>query len=299
MKKLKIAIIGCKNMGRKHLKVLRECFADRVKIAGILNSTPQSTLAAAQELDVPALESLEKISKRRVDAAIISTPAENHFETAKVLIPKRIPLLVEKPFASDELQCFELIKLAQKYKVPILVGHTENYNPAVTLLKKLLDAPLKSIAGIRTSQNGGVKQTHIISELMIHDLAIVTSLLQGTWVKALIDKKPEYRWDEHAVIELMYECGTIVKLEALRCSDCAINRKMRLIDAKNNIWQIDFLERRLSKNGEVLCEGGNSLALELEDFINMATLGTPPAVSPEEARNIVALCNELEAQCDW
>ena len=298
MRKLRIAIIGCKNMGCKHLNVLRECFADKVKIAGILNSTPQSTLAAAQELNVPALESLEKISKRRVDAAIISTPTENHFETAKILIQKHIPLLVEKPFACDDIQCFELIKLAQKHKVPILVGHTENYNPAVTLLKKLLDAPLKSIAAIRTSQNGGVKKTHIISELMIHDLAIVTSLLPGSWVKALIDKKPEYRWDEHAIIELMYECGTSVKLEALRHSDCAINRKMRLIDAKNNIWQIDFLERRLSKNGEVLCEGGNSLALELEDFINMATLGTPPAIAPEEAKIIVGFCNELEAQCD-
>ena len=223
-------------MGRKHLNVLRDCFADKIKIAGILNSTPQSTLAAAQKLGVTPLESLEKISKRRVDAAIISTPAENHFETAKILIQKHIPLLIEKPFASDEVQCFELIKLAQKYKVPILVGHTENYNPAVTLFKKLLDAPLKSIAGIRTSQNGGLKKTHIISELMIHDLAIITSLLPGSWVKALIDKKSEYRWDEHAIIELMYECGTIVKLEALRHSDCAINRKMRLIDAKNNIW---------------------------------------------------------------
>ena len=298
MRKLRIAIIGCRNMGRKHLNVLRGYFADRVKIAGILNSTPQSTLAAAQELRVPALESLEKISRRRVDAAIISTPPENHFETAKILIQKHIPLLIEKPFACDGVQCFELIKLAQKHKVPILVGHTENYNPAVTLLKNLLDAPLKSIAAVRTSQNGGEKQTHIISELMIHDLAIISSLLPGSWVKALIDKKPEYRWDEHAIIELMYECGTIVKLEALRHSDCAINRKMRLIDAKKNIWQIDFTERRLSKNGDVLCEGGNSLALELEDFINMATLSTPPAISPEEARNIVVLCNELEAQCD-
>jgi predicted dehydrogenase len=37
MCKLKVAIIGCRNMGQKHLKTLREDFADQVEIAGILN----------------------------------------------------------------------------------------------------------------------------------------------------------------------------------------------------------------------------------------------------------------------
>lgn len=298
MKKLRVAIIGCKNMGRKHLAVLREHFADRVKIAGILNSTPESTAAAAAELGVPALESLKNLNRRKIDAAIIATPAESHYAIAKILLQKKIPLLIEKPFACSGEQCFELIRLAEKYKVLLLVGHTENYNPAVILLKKLLDAPLKSIAGIRTSQTGGKRQTHIVPELMIHDLAIINSLLPGSWVQALIDKKPEYRWDEHAVIELQYECGTIVRLEALRHPESPLERRMRLIDQKNNIWQIDFLARKLVKNGETLCEGGNSLAAELEDFIHTAAGDKAPSVSPEEAREIVLLCGELENLCN-
>ena len=246
---------------------------------------------------MPALESLAKINRRKIDAAIIATPAENHYETAKILIGKKIPLLIEKPFACNDEQCFELIRLAEKNDVPVLVGHTENYNPAVVLLKKLLEAPLKSIAGIRTSQTGGIRRTHIVPELMIHDLAIVNALLPGSWVKALIDKKPRYRWDEHAVIELQYECGTIVRLEALRHPESPLERRMRLIDMKNNIWEIDFPARRLTKNGEILCEGGNSLADELDDFIQMAIQGTAPTVTPEEARQIVVLCHELETQC--
>ena len=43
MGKIKIAIIGCNNMGQKHLKTLRENFADRVEIVGILNSTEESS----------------------------------------------------------------------------------------------------------------------------------------------------------------------------------------------------------------------------------------------------------------
>lgn len=41
MKKVRVAIVGCKNMGRKHLAVLQKYFADKVKIAGILNSTAE------------------------------------------------------------------------------------------------------------------------------------------------------------------------------------------------------------------------------------------------------------------
>lgn len=298
MKKVHIAIVGCKNMGRKHLAVLQKHFADEVKIAGILNSTAESTAKAAAELQVPAFTELKDINHRKVDAVIISTPTETHYPIAKELINKKFPLLIEKPFAENYEQCFELTKLAQSKQVPILVGHTENYNPAVIKLKELLSVPLKSIAAVRTSQTADIRKTNIISELMIHDLGIVNALLPGSWTVARIDKESQYRWDQHAVIELKYECGTIVRLEALRHPEAPLKRQMRLIDCHNNIWVIDFLARRLSKNNEVICEGGDSLTAELADFLNMITLGTAPQVNAVEAGNILKLCGELEAECE-
>lgn len=293
MKKLRIAIVGCKNMGRKHLECLRECFADRVKISGILNSSEESTKKASAELGVNAFESISKINKRNTDAVIVATPAEHHFEVAKFLLQKKIPLLVEKPFAETDEQCFELQKTAQENEVLLMVGHTENYNPAVVLLKKELSEQIKSLAAIRTSNNPGFKKTHVISELMIHDLAIVNSLIKGQWIEASLEKDEKYRWDEHAIVEMKYDSGSIVRLESIR-ADVERERRMRIIDMKNNIWQIDFLERRLSKNGEVLTEGGNSLKNELEDFLNMLETGQNPQVGAEEARAIVRLCKELE-----
>lgn len=298
MKKVHIAIVGCKNMGRKHLAVLQKHFADEVKIVGILNSSAESTAKAAAELQVPAFTELKDINHRKVDAVIISTPTETHYPIAKELINKKFPLLIEKPFAENYEQCFELTKLAQSKQVPILVGHTENYNPAVIKLKELLSVPLKSIAAVRTSQTADIRKTNIISELMIHDLGIVNALLPGSWTVARIDKESQYRWDQHAVIELKYECGTIVRLEALRHPEAPLKRQMRLIDCHNNIWVIDFLARRLSKNNEVICEGGDSLTAELADFLNMITLGTAPQVNAVEAGNILKLCGELEAECE-
>lgn len=294
MRRLRIAIVGCKNMGKKHLNCLRNNFADRVRVVGILNSTTESTQKTARELEVEALESLEKISKRKIDAVIISTPPENHYETAKILLEKGMPLLIEKPLTTDVEQSYELLQIAKQKEVPVLVGHTENYNPAVMKLKEILDCSVKSIAAIRTSQNGGVKDTHIISELMIHDLAIVNSLLQDEWNEARVSKKEEYRWDEHAVVEMKYNKGSIVRLEALRSDDIELKRQMRIIDTKNNIWQINFMKRELIKNGEVICQGGDSLKQELSDFIDMVVNDKEPKVGINEACALVELCSDLE-----
>lgn len=295
MKKIRVAVVGCKNMGSKHVKCLLDKFSGDVKIAGILNSTPQSSAAKAEELGVPYFEKLADINKRRVDAVIIATPAETHYEIADYFIGRGLPSLIEKPFAANEEECLELIKLAAAKGVPLLVGHTENYNPAVMRLRKELSGRrVMSIAAIRTSANPGIKQTHVISELMIHDLAIVNSLLGGDFETAVVTKSENYRWDEHAVVEMRYWNKAIVRLEAVR-ADVSIERRMRIIDDGQNIWQIDFPERRLLKNDELITEGGDSLANELGNFIGMLRGEQEPLVSLEEAFENVRLCRVLEA----
>lgn len=281
-------------MGRKHLNCLRENFADKVRVVGILNSTPESTMKTSLELEVPALQSIEDIRRQKVDAVIIATPPEHHYDIAKKILEKRIHVLVEKPFAETDEQCAELIQLAKQQDVSLLVGHTENYNPAVIALKQQLTDRVKCIAAIRTSNNPGVKKTHIISELMIHDLAIVQSLINDDWCEARVNKDSKYRWDEHSVVEMQYNNGTIVRLESLRHPETELKRQMRIIDSKNNIWQIFFIERELRKNGEVLCSGGNSLQNELDDFIKVISQGKTPEVKAEEALKTVQLCKELE-----
>ncbi|MBR2033969.1 MAG: Gfo/Idh/MocA family oxidoreductase, partial [Alphaproteobacteria bacterium] len=171
MKKLRIAIVGCKNMGRKHLSCLQEHFADRVKISGILNSTFTSTQIAAQELGVRAFEGIQKINHKNTDAVIVATPTENHYETAKILLNKNFPLLVEKPFSETFEQCLELSKIAKDKKIPLLVGHTENYNPAVIMLRdgKNYDYPKES----HTIAGKSVTESHI--KLCENDVFIAMS----------------------------------------------------------------------------------------------------------------------------
>ena len=295
MNKLKMAIIGCRNMGQKHLNTLRESFADTVEVVGILNSTPESSARRAAELNVPYFTDIAEINKDKVDAAIVSTPGPTHAEIGEKLLLRGIPCLMEKPMATTVAECEKLIAAAKAGKTLIAVGHVENYNPAVVRLKQELHSPVIGISGIRTSRNAANKTgISAVQELMIHDLAIVYSLLGGEPAEFSVSKRPDLSWENHAVAEIKYKNGAVVKLEALR-EDREVERFMDINDADGNIFHIDFMERRLSENGRVLTEGGNSLQNELADFIDCVKNGTAPLVGANEAKGIVELCLRLES----
>lgn len=293
---IRLAIVGCRNMGKKHLEIIRENFSNETEVVGILNSTKESTVAVATEVGVKALESLDDINKDSVDAVIVATPAENHFATAANLIKKQIPLLVEKPFAATLKEALKLKEMAEEFNTPILVGHTENYNPAVDAVIKDITLPVKKISGIRTSCNPGFKKALVISELMIHDLAIVNSFTDEKPIKKKVTKRKEYRWDEDAIVEMTYANGMEVCLRATR-ANVERERQMEIVDAKNNTYEIEFLERRASKNGAILPCTGDSLVFEMADFLNMVKTGSNPRVSVDEACRCVEICEALEKNC--
>lgn len=68
MEKYKAAIFGCKNMGAKHLKVLREFAAADVEVVGIMNSTPQSSTVAAEIFKTGYFKQLEDVNPARVNS---------------------------------------------------------------------------------------------------------------------------------------------------------------------------------------------------------------------------------------
>ena len=224
----------------------------------------------------------------------MATPGVTHAEIGAALLARGLPCLIEKPLATTPSGCEKLIAAAGEGQTFILPGHSENYNPAVVRLKEELHSPIVRIRGIRTSRNAANKTgISAVQELMIHDLAIVYSLLGSDIKKAEVGKRPDLGWENHAVAEMEYKNGASVKLEALR-EDREIERFMDIDDARGNTFHIDFTERRLLKNGRILTEGGNSLQNELTNFLNSVEGKEIPKVSAEEAANILKLCLKLE-----
>ena len=293
MTKLRIAVIGCNNMGSKHIKCLRENFPEEVEIVGILNRN--STRQKAAELNVPAFSSIDDITQENIDAAIISVPAEFHREIAVKLLSRKIPCLLEKPMALNKDECLEIIAAVKKTKTPLLIGHTENYNPAVIALKEKLNTPVKSIKAIRTSRNVSDKRTvTVVPELMIHDLAVVSSLLSKKPEIMNVSHRPVYNWTQHAVVKMQYGQAAVVLEAAI--ADIPVQRYMEITDVNDNLYRIDFMDRRLSQNGQILIEGGNSLAEEQRNFLGMIRGKEKPFVRLQEAVYNVEICSRIEQE---
>ena len=132
-----------------------------------------------------------------------------------------------------------------------------------------------------------------VQELMIHDLAIVYSLLGDDIETSAIKKRQDLSWENHAVVEMKYKNGAVVELEALR-EDREIERFMDITDVDGNEFHIDFMSRRLFKNGQMLTDGGNSLQNELGNFIGCVKKREDPLVGMYEAKDIVGLCQDIE-----
>lgn len=297
MQKKRLAIIGCKNMGTKHFTILRDYFADQVEVVGILNSSPESSRLKADELGVPFFNSLDEINKTNVDGVIVSTPAETHCSVAEPLLRKGIFCLIEKPMCSDLQECHRLLAAAAEGNTSMLIGHTENYNPAVRNLFKVLEAPIKSIHGLRASAGVNKERTtNVIPELMIHDLAIVNSLITSPLKKSSVCKKDGFNWTENATVKMEFENDVEVELEALIAAG-RTERYMEIEDTKGNQYRLQFRERQLFKNGKLLPEGGDTLRFELENFINSLRGSEAPFVSGEEGMRNLEVCLHLEKQC--
>src|ERR1039458_7267405 len=74
-----------------------------------------------------------------IDAVAVVTPVWTHFELAKAALENGKHVFVEKPLTSNATQAEELINLAQKKNLRIMVDHTFLFTGAVRKISELLD----------------------------------------------------------------------------------------------------------------------------------------------------------------
>jgi predicted dehydrogenase len=125
----------------------------------------------------------EIIRSPEIDAVAIITPVWTHFELAKAALENGKHVFVEKPFTSNAAQAEELINLAARRNLQIMVDHTFLFTGAVRKIKQLLDSDMlgKLYYYDSTRVNLGLFQhdVNVIWDLAPHDLSIMDYLIHG------------------------------------------------------------------------------------------------------------------------
>ena len=122
------------------------------------------------------------LTSPEIDAVAVVTPVSTHFDLAKVALENGKHVFIEKPFTSTTQQAEELIELAERKNLRIMVDHTFLFTGAVRKIRQLIE---EGVLGDlyyydSTRVNLGLFQHDIsvIWDLAPHDLAIMDFLIQ-------------------------------------------------------------------------------------------------------------------------
>src|SRR5689334_4625247 len=116
--------------GIDYARVIAVCDKNQKALSSIKQTYPEIRTTA---------DSAELVSSNDIDAIAVITPVWTHFELAKAALENGKHIFVEKPFTSTSQQAQELIELAAKKNLQIMVDHTFLFHGAVKKIRELVD----------------------------------------------------------------------------------------------------------------------------------------------------------------
>jgi len=125
----------------------------------------------------------EIVTSPEIDAVAVVTPVWTHFDLAKAALLNGKHVFVEKPFTSTQQQAEELIELAERKRLKIMVDHTFLFSGAVRKIRELVDN--KILGNLyyfdSTRVNLGLFQhdVNVIWDLAPHDMSIMDYIIQA------------------------------------------------------------------------------------------------------------------------
>jgi predicted dehydrogenase len=159
------------------------CSLDSAKVVAICDrSVPAAKRAKQAHPHIHVTSDFEEVlSSAEIDAVAVITPVWTHYELAKKALLNGKHVFVEKPFTSTSEQAEELIELAEKKNLQIMVDHTFLFTGAVKKIHQLIDDSTlgKLYYYDSTRVNLGLFQhdVNVLWDLAPHDLAIVDYLI--------------------------------------------------------------------------------------------------------------------------
>ncbi len=131
--------------------------------------------------DIAAFEDVKAFLESDLDAVAIATPVKQHYELAKASLNAGKHTFIEKPMASSSSQCAELLELAEKKGLVLMVDHTFLYSSAIQKIKEIVDAGdigvIRYINCRRLNLGLFQKDINVAWDLAPHDISIILYIL--------------------------------------------------------------------------------------------------------------------------
>jgi predicted dehydrogenase len=158
--------------GQEHSRVMMVCDKSTKSLRRVQQSYPDMLVTGDAD---------EILKATDIDVVAIVTPVHAHFDLAKRALENGKHIFVEKPFTSTSAQAEELIELAERKNLKIMVDHTFLFTGVVKRMRQLIDdgvlGELYYYDSTRVNLGLFQHDVNVIWDLAPHDLSIMDYLI--------------------------------------------------------------------------------------------------------------------------
>jgi predicted dehydrogenase len=289
---VRVAVIGVGSLGQHHARIFASL--PEARLVAVADRDPGRAQAIAARHGVAALTDHRDLPED-LDAVSVAVPTSQHARVVEACLERGFAVLVEKPMAATLEEAAAMARAADRAGRPLLVGHTERFNPVVRAARSRVRDPRfieTHRLGVFTARSTDVD---VVLDLMIHDLDVILSLvpsriasIDSVGVHALTDKV------DIANARIRFDNGCVANVTASRISTDRV-RKLRIFEPDSYV-SIDYarqegvayrLQRSPGAPPEIVreplaAEPEEPLLAELRSFARTVRGEEAPAVTAEE-----------------
>ncbi|HXT73044.1 MAG TPA: Gfo/Idh/MocA family oxidoreductase [Candidatus Angelobacter sp.] len=130
---MKILVIGCGSIGRRHAQNLRELGVDDLVL---YDADRDRSKSVALDLQVRWVRTLDRGYQEQPDAALICVPTSLHLEIATEALGHDCHLFVEKPISHSMAGVEGFLEEIENKRRVLLVGYTFRFDPLVETVRE-------------------------------------------------------------------------------------------------------------------------------------------------------------------
>ena len=180
-RQIEVGVLGCGYWGPLLVRNFKGLPGCRLKAVCDVNAARLKHLSTLYP-DVEGMTNPQQfVNGYGLDAVVIATPVKDHYSFAKASLLAGKHTFIEKPMASSSAECEELIEIAQRNGLVLMIDHTFLYSSPVQKIAEIVQAgDLGEIRYINCRRlNLGLfqKDINVAWDLAPHDISIILHIL--------------------------------------------------------------------------------------------------------------------------
>ena len=315
MKPIKLALIGCGFIGRRHLENIATM--DAVSVEALVDLRPEAAEVFQQEFEIGGYTTTETervFADKDIDGVMICTHHDSHTRLSVAAAAAGKDILLEKPMALTAEECREIAHAAEKAGVILAIDYKFRFAPTIMKAKELIHTPIVTVGQLVSEitadhswTNDPVMGGGLILGHACHLLDTVYWLNESEPVSVYTISSPPEPGDptevQAAVATLRFENGAVASLTMSEAGENQYMSKwfVEVFDGERTaVFHHHFQQAEISGAEPAHIEvtrDPHSIGTKtfMEDFIHCLRTGDQPKIGAKDGIRATLMANRIMA----